>query len=308
MAYRITRSDGSVEAALRRIATEQIDKALAEFDDPELGRDETVHQVRKRCKKLRGLVRLVRPGFDGYGAANDTFRDAARDLSFLRDAQALIACYDKLADAYAGQIDRRALGSVRRRLTLRRKAAAARPDIADKLDRFRATMVAARRDVADWQLESSGFAAVGGFRKTYARARDAMDAARKSPSPETFQEWRKRVKYHWYHARLLRPIWPIPMKAHRDAASDLGDLLGDYHDLAVLRSTVAAAPGDFGNPADIEVLFGLIDQRQAVLAAEAFAIGDRLLAEPPKALARRWKAYWRAWQSDKPARAAALAA
>jgi hypothetical protein len=98
------------------------------------------------------------------------------------------------------------------------------------------------------------------------------------------------------------------MKAHRDAASDLGDLLGDHHDLAVLRTTVAVAPGDFGKPADIEVLLGLIEQRQAVLAAEAFALGDRLLAEPPKALARRWKAYWRTWQSDKPARAAALAA
>ena len=47
----------------------------------------TVHDVRKRCKKVRGLLRLVRPGLGpDYRRANADVRDAARELSSLRDA------------------------------------------------------------------------------------------------------------------------------------------------------------------------------------------------------------------------------
>jgi hypothetical protein len=30
--------------------------------------------------------------------------------------------------------------------------------------------------------------------------------------PEHFHEWRKRVKYHWYHLGLLRELWPASME------------------------------------------------------------------------------------------------
>ena len=77
MAYRIRTKDDDVEQAVRRIACEQIDRALAEIDDDGLDFARKVHQVRKRCKKLRGLVRLVRPALDAYGRENAAFRDAA---------------------------------------------------------------------------------------------------------------------------------------------------------------------------------------------------------------------------------------
>lgn len=309
MPYRFRHDDRSVGDGVRRIAAEQIDDAIVEIDDADLDVHATVHQVRKRCKKLRGVARLVRPSFPAYAAENAAFRDAARALSFLRDTEALIETYDKLVEAYAGRIDRAALGSVRHRLTLRKKAAARREDIGDRLAAFRDEMAAARGRVDGWRLEADGFDAVaGGLGRTYKRGRKAMAAARKRPTPEALHEWRKRVKYHWYHARIMRPIWPGPMRAHRDAADALGDLLGDHHDLAVFRGTVAADPDAFGGPADIELLFGLIEHRQAALEAEAARLGPRLLAEPRKALTRRWGAYWQAWRREPSPRGVARAA
>lgn len=38
---------------IRRMAREQIDRALEEISDSSLDRHDTVHQVRKRCKKIR---------------------------------------------------------------------------------------------------------------------------------------------------------------------------------------------------------------------------------------------------------------
>jgi len=60
MGYKIKRKE-SIRNAVRRVADEQIGKGIAELDDDALPDPEKVHQLRKRCKKLRGLVRLVRP-------------------------------------------------------------------------------------------------------------------------------------------------------------------------------------------------------------------------------------------------------
>ncbi|WP_153558836.1 CHAD domain-containing protein [Roseimaritima sediminicola] len=77
MSYQIKREE-SLEQAVRRIACEQIDKAVAELDDPRLSRPQAVHQLRKRCKKLRGLLRLVRPAMEKtYAKENACFRDTA---------------------------------------------------------------------------------------------------------------------------------------------------------------------------------------------------------------------------------------
>ncbi len=119
MSYRIAPSKNLGEE-IRRVAGEQVSKAMAELDNADLDRDKVVHQVRKRCKKLRGLLRLVRPGMEAtYANENAAFRDAARLLSSLRDAKTLIGTYDDLMDQFHSQIDRQAFGSIRATLTRR---------------------------------------------------------------------------------------------------------------------------------------------------------------------------------------------
>ena len=74
----IRRSE-SLQNATRRVAREQLSKAIREIEDRTLDTDSTVHQVRKRIKKLRGLLRIVRPGLGKvYKRENDSLRDAAR--------------------------------------------------------------------------------------------------------------------------------------------------------------------------------------------------------------------------------------
>jgi inorganic triphosphatase YgiF len=74
MPFRLRRKK-TVQKSVRRIALEQIDKAIREVLDDNVNRHEAVHQVRKRCKKLRGLIRLVRPSFQDYpGPLADRFR------------------------------------------------------------------------------------------------------------------------------------------------------------------------------------------------------------------------------------------
>lgn len=301
MAYRFARDDASVEFSLRRITSEQIDSAIATIDAGATGASDPVHEVRKSCKKIRGLLRLVRPSFPSYADENTAFRDIARAISALRDATVLTGSYDAIMAMHGDRVDRRALGVIRRRLTLLRKAQDTEHD-ATLLAQCRHQLAQAGERVRAWRLEADGFTAIGGgLEKTYRRARKALRRTRKRPTPEHFHDWRKRCKYHGYHARLLQPIWPGPMKAHIACARELGDVLGEHHDLMLFLDALAAQASKFDDHARIEVMTGLVCSRQSALADRAFAIGARLLAASPSALASSWGARYAAWRAPEEA-------
>jgi len=301
MSYRIERKE-SVTQAVRRVAREQIDRAIAEIEDRQLDRHEAVHQVRKRCKKLRGLVRLVRPQMEEtYRRENECFRDAAREISFVRDAQSMLECFDELLERYARELDPESFAPIREWLLERRKQVT---QDEQRLEAGLARMLVALREardrIPDWQVaggeEADEFAAVGGgLRKTYKRGRKARAAAFAASTDEQFHEWRKRVKYHWYHARLLQRIWRPVMDCFADAAHELSDILGDDHDLAILRSTLAEHAGNLP-AANLPGLAALIGQRRTELQLSARRLGDRLYAEKPGQVTRRLGCYWSAWR------------
>ncbi len=298
MPYRIKRGDATVQDALRRIADEQTARALAEIDDDGLDFARKVHQARKRCKKMRGLLRLVRPAFNDYSDENRAFRDAARLLSGVRDTRTLIRTYDAVTEHFEHQIDRRAFAPIRARLT--RDARKAREDrgTRERMREVRRAMEAARDRAAKWKLDDDGFDAIaGGVGKTYGRARKRMQEAWSDRTGGKMHEWRKRVKYHWYHARLLSDMVPAMTGPQADAADDLSDLLGDHHDLVTLEARVGEAPEDFGAATDLEAFRALIGERREALAEEAFALGRPALAERKKALVKRWGGYWKMWRA-----------
>jgi CHAD domain-containing protein len=305
MGHHFDRGAATVQDGVRKIAIELIDGAM---DTAGKSRDarETVHRLRKTCKKLRGLIRLVRPAFADYRAENTAFRDAGRELAFLRDSAVLIETYDGLLDAYRDQVERARFAPVRRRLTLQQRQLAKRHDIGPLLEQFRDDMRAARKRVRRWRLNEDGFEAMkGGIAQSYKAAKRAMADASEKPDAEAVHEWRKRIKDHWYHARLLSPVFPPLMKAHRKVAFNLGDLLGRHHDLDVLRQRLT--DDAFIDAADRDALTGLARRRQKALEGKAFLLGARLLAEPASDLTGRWEIYWETWRSNRP-RNAALAA
>src|SRR3569623_648211 len=78
-----------VDAALRAIALDQLDETLADLSAPSDAGRSIVHEARRRCKKLRGMLRLVRPAFPDFEVENGAIREAAKGLSHLRDAEVL---------------------------------------------------------------------------------------------------------------------------------------------------------------------------------------------------------------------------
>lgn len=300
MAYRFKRKDKSVQKGVRRIALGEIDSAIAEIDGDELSPDETVHEVRTHCKKLRALIRLVRPVFRGYKKENAIIRDAAAELSSVRDAAVLLQAIDGLRRRFGDQLAPQSWDSMRTCLSRQRDSAAAEGLVNERLATFRSIMVKTRKRARKWKIGKDGFNAVGGgLALTYGRARQAMAQGRGKPTPANLHEWRKRVKDHWYHTRLLRPIWPAVMTPHRNAAGRLAELLGDHHDLEVLEATLATAPDRFGKPKELRRLIGLVQWQREMLETDAFSLGRRLFAHRPSALRRSWGTYWDVWKNGQ---------
>ena len=84
--------DESLRKNIRRIARDQMDKALECLTGPREGSpDEAVHEARKSFKKIRAVLRLVRPVIDeqSYREENTCFRNAGRPLTEVRDAKIL---------------------------------------------------------------------------------------------------------------------------------------------------------------------------------------------------------------------------
>lgn len=294
MAYRIREKDYTVEKAVRRIAREQLDKALDSLDD----RDdlaELIHDVRKRCKKLRALIRMVRPAFPDFDEENAAFRDAAELLAGPRDAQVALETFDLIVKEAGGRLSPETFQVYRE--TLSRDAA--RPEegetVRDKLDACRDMLAKAHGRARKWKLDEDGWAAVGGgIEKTYARAYDMAKQVVEAGTDESYHQLRKRMKYHWHHTRLLEQIAPRDLRKRAKLSSDLTELLGQHHDLAVLEARLM----QMVQPSErrtVETLLTLSSRRRAILEDHSAELIKRLLHRSPKELLSDWHEKWKAW-------------
>lgn len=297
MSYRF-RSEEAVRDGFRRSAREQLDQAIRELSEG-IERDPitAVHSARKALKKERSLLRLGRgtlaPG--ERRRENAAARNAGRRLSGARDAEVMIQTLDELSERYAGQVPKATFTAIRARLEA--DASGSRAVDAELAAEVAEALRWARDRTDSWHLRRGGWAAVEpGVVRSYRRGCAAMERARRHPTPENLHDWRKRAKDLWYHLRILADTSPGILGGYVKDAHQLADLLGDDHDLAVLRETVVGHAGKL--PVDHQPVLELIDHRRSQLEHEAMLVGRRVYAEKPGAFARRLGRYWKAWRAQ----------
>jgi len=291
-AYRLA-SDEPVRSGLRRCAVAQLDRAVTELTERvDVDPDTALHAARKAIKRERSLLRLARGSIDGgrRRGENRALRRAARTLSAARDAEAMLATLDELADRYAGQLPEQTFDAVRAPLQRRRDTQRGDSDLCA---RAAAELDAVRSRIDQWELTAGGWSALeDGLRRSYRDGRRAFRRARDHRSGADWHRWRKRVKDLWYQQRLLSAVAGPACAGQAKDAHRLADLLGDDHDLAVLRRALTDEPVHV--PADLDAVVGLIDHRRLELRRQALALGGRVYAEKPKPFVRRMRTMWRA--------------
>jgi hypothetical protein len=228
-------------------------------------------------------------------AENARFRDFGRSLAGARDAAAVVEALDRETPALAEAVDPAILSRIRAELVRQMEDGSGEvPELERAVAETLVGLVEAGARIADWSVPGEGFGVLApGLEALYGQGREALAACGEAATAERLHEWRKRVKDHWYHMRLLAPAWPGGLDARVAELKALSDLLGNDHDLAVLRQRLSEDPGLAA--AGGGALDGPLAGRQAALQAEALALGRRLYAEKPKAFRKRLGAYWAAW-------------
>lgn len=298
MAYRFKLNE-TFEEGCRRIGREQLERArrhLKKTPDQAVA----VHETRKVLKRVRALVRLVRPviGEAVFEAENADLRDISWILSTARDRHVLAETLAKLRAA--SSIDSKAadslLGGIFDGSNGHAPAAiepAAKKQALDRLS-------AAKDRFKTLEVEGEGFEAVGpGLEASYRKARRGFKKAYAEGTDDAFHEWRKGVQYHWRHTLLLASAWPQFCAARGSEARDLSKLLGDDHDLAMLIAFVRADPAQRISAEQAELVDELARKRQKELRASAYPAGMRLFAIGAKELHRTMARYWEAAQTPE---------
>ncbi|MDQ6836164.1 MAG: CHAD domain-containing protein [Actinomycetota bacterium] len=298
MAYRFEPGE-SVSEAILRCSREQLDRAIGELSegvahDPAAA----VHSARKAVKKERSLLRLARGAMSPRQRRreNRALRAAARGLADVRDAHAMTATITTLAHRFAGQLPESTFRRISEQLELAGDGPGAQLTSSALNDRAVQEVGAVRLRVDEWKISRGGWKAIEtGMLRSYRRGRKAFARAQRQPTLEDLHAWRKRVKDLWYMERLLESICGPAVRGQAKDAHRLADLLGDDHDLGVLRQTLARYHLDVA--VDLDAVIRLIDHRRAELQTEAIRLGGRVYAEKPQAFRQRMKRCWKAGQA-----------
>ena len=240
--------------------------------------DPHIHDIRKRLKHCRGLLRLLRKalGKDVYRRENVRLRDAARPLMPVRDAAVLVQALDGLCPrsrdgtTFCSSI-RTALRreSRGRREQLNRKALSSSArlvgEVAQRMRRLPQAQLA-RVDLAK------------AVKRSYRTSRRAMTAAEQHRSRDSLHEWRKQVTYLANQLKSLLPLMHKGLRKTCKKSNRLAACLGDDHDLALLHDKIIQhrKPGE-ADP-QVNALLHQLAQRRAKLQGQAYRRGERLFA------------------------------
>ena len=290
MAYRIKDSE-AVEKAVRRILRGQLKKAIEGARQTSQSIDDRVHLVRSRLKKARAAVDLVHRRA-GSGAARDErwMRELARSLSKARDvavqADTLHRLLEQNPDRVAAGADP-SLRDIGSRLRRRMKPTT----VESRVNEVVARLEKRRRRVGRWAVNHGRRTLRQGLEAAYRRARRRMrkacaPAIEQTARAERLHGLRKSIKRLAMEVAVLRGQAPDLSRRLGEPLHELGDLLGEVHDLAVLRQTLErelSAPRDRRNRA---ILFELIDRRLTAAEEAAATKSQETLALRPKVIRR----------------------
>lgn len=332
---------------LQRMALEQLDLALEQLgtgaSDPPS--ELAVHETRKALKRVRALMRLLAPalGKDAFAHETSALREVATRLGGARDSEVMLATLEALIERHPRKLARsKGIAALRAELSrecerVREQTLGDPAALALVLSELHQTRVR----VEMWRLpECDQLELVEpGLRRLYGQGRRRFRRAARGKGRQMrgMHEWRKRVKDMRYVAEMLqrreRPQAPaLPGKsggqgrrgrkqARRQAkllhdiaarADQLGEVLGEDHDLAVLgllvRGRTAASTGkgkakrkrtgadkDKGAGAKLgrrsrRRLLKAIGARRRKLQRRALREGERLYERSPGKFVRRIRA------------------
>lgn len=254
------------------------------------GNGEDIHLVRTTIKRLRALLRLIRPAIDPafFNHENDRLRTAAGLLSSARDTE--VACRTLKTLPVSDETDQEAVRSVLSSLETRvERPKGIQETIAEvnrRLEQTRLNFNRLNLRGSDRQILEAGLRAV------YRQGRQRMKIAVKQGQANAFHRWRIRAKNLYYELQFLEMLWPKRIDRIVSRLSDLEDQIGRDHDAAVLRAWLKKQPGTFGGDETVHRVVACLDDQTRTLRQKVVPLGCKIWRQKPRRFAQKVVRHW----------------
>lgn len=199
-----------------------------------------VHRIRVDIKRLRAWIRLIRDEEDTVGlrSIDRDLRDVMKKLSSRRDQQALMETLKWLEKKTDKDVKQSPLRAVRThiegsdgRITV--DWANIKTALVNVLDTLK----------QHTQKFDSVHMVRDGLQRTYKRAAKSGDKAFSGKiNAEDVHAFRKWAKYLFYQLVVIQAAYPELYKETLENLEDLGNRLGRYHDLVLVKERLAHVP------------------------------------------------------------------
>jgi hypothetical protein len=219
-------------------------------------------------------------------------REGADLLTAFRDAQVRLGAFEDIVKHFRRKLPAEPFPEIKS--ALRACCRAEEKKLGHCLRRLKKILGESKEELDDLEIKSKGWKAIGpGLKKIYGRGQKAFATAGSRPTEANFHEWRKRVKDLWHQLCLLSPARPRKLRVRTDDLEKLGDLLGDDHDLYMLREFAVSR---FKGTDGAETFEKLIGSRQEELRLKALKLGKKFYPKKPNRFCRQIGDYWKSWR------------
>jgi CHAD domain-containing protein len=276
MGYRFRKRESPADAALR-IAESETGRGIRRARGLRVS---DVHAARRSVKRLRALLRLVRAAHPNWRGPDREARAAARELSAQRDSDVAPRTLERVGRCHRWALKSGELERIRHGLDRHLRQERSRERLEARLRAYRRSMRTVERSLPGWDLSSLGTAELQvGFARTLEKVQISMPTGRSGADPAQFHRWRRHVKYHLMHLRLLRSLAGEDLRPRARLVRRLEKILGEHHDLVVLDRLLRACDGVSERQRD--VASELIKDTQATRALQALRLGERICDVDP---------------------------
>lgn len=248
-------SDRSFEENLRRLLVTQLQQAATVLETIPPGHaplEQAIHEARVACKRVIAYLALI-PNQRSISKLHKLVTRSLRSTSRARDATAV---RQSVHQHNAGHVKKQELARLKkqRRKKLRRLRKTGLPVTIQLL--HQGAVRASKLPISGTDRDL-----MKGIARSYRAARRAMPASSgiHLSQPRRWHHWRKHCKCHLYQIELLAPAPASILSKHLANLTNLGRVLGDYHDLAIARKHLSHSSNlALGQQLDISALKLLI--------------------------------------------------
>jgi len=290
-------ADEPLRAGLIRVADCLIKNAVDRIRCPTDDRGEDLHLVRVTIKRLRAMLRLIRPVVSktAFDRENVRLRTAARRLSVARDADVARQTLEMLRSSKGRERDATAIA-----LAGFSKNGEPEADINKTMKQTELDLGQTRRNLHRLRISGREWKAIEpGLREVYRQCRKRMERALGQGDDDAFHKWRIRVKNLYYELQMLQSVWPAHLDKMVAGLGKLQDKIGADHDLVVLKRSLHRSPDAFGGAESVEQVLNSLDDKRRKLRRITEPLGKAIFDQTSRSFVRELGRHWDNWRKIK---------